>query len=294
MRYFILIAIFFSVSSWAVDKQVSDALMSPTLLLNQNRYAQAANAFHAQTNRMLTLENQLGAKKMWQAAGLAEVLAASAAEKNNDPIAYEYWANSVRYFLMGGSSWQQIQSQLHQQFEQANTQLNVNMTQGDVGANVDNNWLQLLSLLEVWDNKLGFFSYQSPSSELASEVITPQFAPQNNTQVTRSGEQLKQYQPTKKLQITSGFRHTQTFMPQVEPQKSEDRSSNKTNKKAEVIDPIVISESIVSAESVQFQETNVTKMESTPVIRGNVIGTNSTQGVEASQRRSFAPIEDEN
>ncbi|RJX71395.1 hypothetical protein DZ860_10650 [Vibrio sinensis] len=294
MRYFILIAIFFSVSSWAVNKQVSDALMSPTLLLNQNRYAQAANTFHVQTNRMLTLESQLGAKKMWQAAGLAEVLAASSAEKNGDPIAYEYWANSVRYFLMGGSSWQQMQSQLHQQFEQANTQLNVNMTQGGVGANVDNDWLQLLSLLEVWDNKLGFFSYQSPSSELASKVVQPQLAPQNSTQPTRSGEQLKQYQPTKKLQITSGFRHTQTFTPQVVPENSENKREETLGKNIKHIDSTVISEPISLVEDIDAQETDVNQTSSTPITRGNLLGARSAQGVEATQRRSFAPIQDEN
>ncbi|MDA0148140.1 hypothetical protein [Vibrio sp. LaRot3] len=213
MKRWIWILWFVSSTLMAIEKPVVDALTTPTLLLGQGRYAQAAASFHLQSTIMLTLEKQLGVKTMWQAAGLAEGLAAIAAEKDQDPIAYEYWANSVRYFLMSGSNWESVQTDLHQEFEQANTRLQSNVSTGGAGAILNNHWLQLFTLVEVWQDKLNYFGYKAPSSELATTVI--QSANNQTSEPQSSGTQLKQFSPKKQLQLDAGFKAKQTFDPSL-------------------------------------------------------------------------------
>ncbi|WP_260260568.1 hypothetical protein [Vibrio intestinalis] len=213
MKRWIWILWFVSSTLMAIEKPVVDALTTPTLLLGQGRYAQAAASFHLQSTLMLTLEKQLGVKAMWQAAGLAEGLAAIAAEKDQDPIAYEYWGNSVRYFLMSGSNWESLQAELHQEFEQANTRLQSNASVTGVGAILDNHWLQLFTLVEVWQDKLNYFAYKAPSSELATAVI--QSAGSQGNEPPSSGTQLKQFSPKKQLQLDAGFKAKQTFDPSL-------------------------------------------------------------------------------
>ena len=343
-----------------LHKSAIDALVTPTLLLGQGRYAQAADSFHTQSTIVLTLEKQLGAKGMWQVAGLSEGLAAIAAEKNNDPIAYEYWSNSVRYFLMSGGSWEQLQSELHQEFEQSSTRLQVNMAPGDTGVSLDNTWLQLFSLVEVWQNRLDYFSYRAPSSDLAQPVVkgVQQKIPQKKAS---SGSQLRQYSQKKQLQLNDAFKTKQAFKPDPnaliqkskpssETQKrvptvvvkttvktaevkrlgshtalgnnaedntaksntAEDRAENrntaqsfppKLNPKSEqvvIATPIIVDGEIIEQDQSAYisklkekalKEEVSASSEDKQISRGN-LGAESSKGVTASQRRSFAPQEE--
>ncbi|EGU31962.1 hypothetical protein VII00023_07899 [Vibrio ichthyoenteri ATCC 700023] len=325
-----------------LHKSVINTLVTPTLLLGQARYAQAAESFHQQSNIMLTLERKLGAKAMWQAAGLAEGLAAIAAEKNRDAIAYEYWANSVRYFLMSGANWEQLQSKLHQEFEQSSTRLQVNMAPGDTGSSIDNTWLELFSLVEVWQDKLGYFSYRSPSSDLANQVEQQtQIYTQGSTDSGAKGSQLRQYVPNQPLQLNEAFKEKQAFSPeqntaapakknatpvtarsvpvvatnrhqQMEkqlktppakalPQAMQDNTQTSVTSQTTLVQdqvviatPIVVDGEIIEQDHANLGNKQVThpdiqtESEDKLISRG-IIGSESSQGVEASQRRSFAP-----
>ena len=89
MRRLITLILFaVSFPTWALNQTSIDLLSTPTLLLSQGRYSQAATLMHQQANRALSLESQIGTKEMWQTAALADALAAMAAEKVEDPVAY--------------------------------------------------------------------------------------------------------------------------------------------------------------------------------------------------------------
>lgn len=329
-KLLLLWLLFFLPSGWALGeetlhKSAIDALVTPTLLLGQGRYAQAAESFHQQSNIMLTLERKLGAKAMWQAAGLAEGLAAIAAEKNGDAIAYEYWANSVRYFLMSGANWEQLQSKLHQEFEQSSTRLQVNMAPGDTGSSIDNTWLELFSLVEVWQDKLGYFAYRSPSSDLANQVVQQtQTYTQGSKVSDAKGSQLRQYVPNQPLQLNEAFKEKQAFSPEqntaaktekkVTPVTKRDVPVAATNSHQQTLqhqtsvksqttlvkDQVVIATPIiVDGEIIEQDHVNLTNKQvidpdalaenEEKLISRGIIGSESSQGVEASQRRSFAP-----
>ncbi|ANU38084.1 hypothetical protein RJD38_18395 [Vibrio scophthalmi] len=302
-----------------LHKSAIDALVTPTLLLGKGRYSQASESFHAQSTAVLTLEKQLGAQGMWQVAGLAEGLAAIAAEKSNNPIAYQYWSNSVRYFLMSGGSWSQLQSQLHQEFEQATTRLQVNMAPGDTGASIDNTWLELFSLVEVWQEKLDYFSYRSPSSGLAQQATKPSASVSGDNR--SNGSQLRQYSPKKPLQLNGTFRGKKVIQTNVNTSLKQTQSAktsaprvtpivaNNTNDTGEqniqpkteqqpvtIVTPIVVEGDIIERDHVtktikadqQASSQTESKSEEKLISRGN-LGSESSKGVEASQRRSFAP-----
>ncbi|MGF1910800.1 hypothetical protein L4C38_15285 [Vibrio kasasachensis] len=316
----VLVLILFSTITFAqsaLEKPAIDILVAPTLILGQGRYAQAADSFHSQSNYALTLERKLGSKAMWQAAGLADGLAAIAAEKDKDPIAYEYWANSVRYFLMSGSSWEELQSKLHLEFEQSSSRLQVNMSPGDSGVSVGNAWLELFSLVEVWQEKLGYFTYRSPSSELADQVLQSQRNDRRN--VTSNGSQLRQYSPNSKLKINAGFQSKQTFRPEAEDKGKQSfliqraATSISTNipqaalvKQPEqakgVPEPIVVTTPIVIGREIIEQDAKSSQsptfeaeekksndaLDETGKFRAN-LGAESGKGITATQRRSFSP-----
>lgn len=284
-----------------LEKPVIDLLVTPTLILGQGRYAQAADSFHAQSKLVLTLEQKLGTKAMWQAAGLADGLAAMAAEKSRDPIAYEYWANSVRYFLMSGSRWDELQTQLHQEFEYSSSRLQVSIAPADTGVSVDSTWLELFSLVEVWQEKLSYFSYHSPSSELANIASQQQ---RSDRQVTTSnGSQLRQYSPNNPLKINGEFQSRSTFRPEgsnsnpksVTVKKSVSPSTPDVSK----VEPVVVTTAIPTGRNIIEQDARVTNSnvsvevpnateDAAGKFRGN-LGAESSKGITASQRRSFAP-----
>ncbi|MFA0415093.1 hypothetical protein AB4520_15025 [Vibrio renipiscarius] len=307
-----------------LKKSAIDALVTPTLLLGQGRYAQAADSFHQQSTMVLTLERKLGAKAMWQAAGLSEGLAAIAAEKNRDAIAYEYWANSVRYFLMSGSSWDQVQKTLHQEFEQSSTRLQVGISPGDAGVSLDSSWLQLFTLVEVWEDKLGYFSYRSPSSDLALEAEKSATLGDNSSS---NGAQLRQYAPKKSLQLNEAFKDKQGFTPGAvdvtdvgsipvrgsaftvdtsvnasNEEKKEGKpavstiNGSTTNEKVvatPLSEPAAFIEQEHSGHSTQTKQAEVEPKSEEKWISRGIAGTESGQAVEAVQRRGFAPAEEE-
>ena len=207
--------ILFAVSfpTWALNQTSIDLLSTPTLLLSQGRYSQAATLMHQQANRALSLESQIGTQEMWQTAALADALAAMAAEKVEDPVAYEYWSNSVRYFLMGGSNWNQYRQQLQVDYKAFDAQFSIATNSDGPSAYVDDAWIQFSSLIDIWDQKLNFFRYESPSAGLIrkqpAKTIPTASAPRS------SGEQLKQYTPNSKLMLNKDFSNKQTFI--VEP-----------------------------------------------------------------------------
>lgn len=214
MRRLITLILFaVSFPTWALSQTSIDLLSTPTLLLSQGRYSQAATLMHQQANRALSLERQIGTKEMWQTAALADALAAMAAEKVEDSVAYEYWSNSVRYFLMGGSNWNQYRQQLQVDYKAFDAQFSIATNSDGPSAYVDDAWIQFSSLIDIWDQKLNFFRYESPSAGLIrkqpANTIPTASAPRS------SGEQLKQYTPKSKLMLNKEFSNKQTFI--VEP-----------------------------------------------------------------------------
>lgn len=139
-----------------------------TMLANSPRDRQSADYWHQLSNKIMASESKLGAQKMWQYAGLSEALAAIAANKRNDIKAYEYWSNSTRYLLTGGTEWSQMQKYLHRRYEDINTQLSTQLTSSDVGISLDNEWQQELTILQIWEDKLGVFTFKGPKLGLKS------------------------------------------------------------------------------------------------------------------------------
>ena len=207
-----LLAVALSFSVNAFNLASVDLMNAPSIFVMQGRYAQAANSFHVQASKAMLMERKLGTKNMWRTAGLLEGLAAICAEKNNDPVAYEFWANSVRFFLMGGTNWDDVKAGLYRELELNTNRMQVNVVPGDAGLDVEEYQLQLVALIDIWDKKLSVLNYSSPSPGLmssTSEIIREQ------SQVSQSGEGLRQYGPNTKLAIDTQFTEKQTFV--VEP-----------------------------------------------------------------------------
>ncbi|GHA51894.1 hypothetical protein GCM10007086_27280 [Photobacterium aphoticum] len=176
-------------------------------MVSQGRYTQAAEQWHRLSLAFLSAESQLGRKKMWQYAGTAEALAAMAADKANDAMAYQYWADSTRYLMTGGTDWLQMRKKLHRRFEQANTLLSTQLQVADVASSVDLEWQQTLSQLQVWDEKLTVFSFAAP--KLGMEDMRQQAAASLKTQPVKPRYIRPSPSPTgKKLSgINTGFTH---------------------------------------------------------------------------------------
>ncbi|MGF1685435.1 hypothetical protein L4C36_01905 [Photobacterium japonica] len=138
-----------------------------THLITLGRYDQAAEQWHRLSLAFLSAEAKLGRKKMWQYAGMSEALAAMAADKANSAVAYQYWADSTRYLMTGGTDWQQMRKKMHRRYEQANTLLSTQLQVADLVSSVDHAWQQELTLLQVWDEKLALFSFSSPQLGLS-------------------------------------------------------------------------------------------------------------------------------
>ncbi|OZS44752.1 hypothetical protein [Photobacterium sanguinicancri] len=144
-----------------VDVEIS-LYSKATFLAKSGRYKQAAEQYHRLSILFLSSEAKLGRKNMWQYAGLAEALAAIAADKTNSAKAYQYWADSMRYFMTGGTNWDQMKQKLHMRYEAANTQLSTQLQINDFTATIDEHWQNELDTLQAWDEKLNFFSFTSP------------------------------------------------------------------------------------------------------------------------------------
>lgn len=166
-------------------------------LVKKGAYDQAATHWHQLSIQFMSNSQNLSPQQMWQGAGLAASLAAIAADKAQDPIAYQYWADSTRYLLTGGTNWSQLQQQLHQRFETANTQLSVAMQVNDINAGIDASLDLELSVLQVWNDKLAVFEFTSPrlglnrleqNSDITAVVANPYSAEQPLQNAQNSGE----------------------------------------------------------------------------------------------------------
>ncbi|MGR5061388.1 hypothetical protein [Photobacterium sp. DNB22_13_2] len=136
-------------------------------LVNAGRYQQASVQWHRLTILFLSSEAKLGRKRMWQYAGLSEALAAISADKDNDAMAYQYWADSTRYLMTGGTNWKQMKKKLHRRYEHANTLLSTQLQVADLASSIDSEWEKELAVLQSWDEKLSIFSFESPKLGLA-------------------------------------------------------------------------------------------------------------------------------
>lgn len=136
-------------------------------LINQGRFKQASEQWHRLSIIFLSAEMRLGTKHMWQYAGLSEALAAMAANKANDVMAYQYWADSTRYLMTGGTTWEQMQKKLHRRYEQANTQLSTQLQVADLAIGLGTKLQQELSILQTWHEELHFFRFRNPKLGLS-------------------------------------------------------------------------------------------------------------------------------
>ncbi|AJR08312.1 hypothetical protein C9J03_12955 [Photobacterium gaetbulicola] len=136
-------------------------------LVSAGRYQQASEQWHRLTILFLSSEAKLGRKRMWQYAGLSEALAAISADKANDAMAYQYWADSTRYLMTGGTNWKQMKKKLHRRYEHANTLLSTQLQVADLASSIDSEWENELAVLQSWDEKLSLFSFESPKLGLA-------------------------------------------------------------------------------------------------------------------------------
>ncbi|MGF1730023.1 hypothetical protein [Photobacterium kasasachensis] len=182
-----------------------------TYLVNLGRYQQASEHWHQTSIAILGSEAKLGRKRMWQYAGLSEALAAIAADKENDAVAYQYWADSMRFLMMGGTNWTQMRRKLHQRYERANTQLSTQLQITDVASSIDEEWQKELSTLQVWEEKLALFSFTSPKLGLEEKY------PQPDISVITPSVPKSYYQPSggnKKLTgMKAQFRKDTQFVP---------------------------------------------------------------------------------
>ncbi|KFA97124.1 hypothetical protein [Vibrio sp. ER1A] len=290
----------------------------PTLLAGNGRFKQAAEQYHRLSLQILASEAKLGTEKMWQYAGLAEALATVCANLDNDPKAYEYWANSVRYLLTGGTEWSQMQQYLHQKNEQANTQLLTQMQTFDVAGGYDQSWENDAAVLQVWQEKLNLFAFSGPKIGLKStrtQASLPSSTPPPvvTTQTVPGQKRLKG--------IESNFSQSQGFVPTPASQPNDTpkgtNNAAPTSSRAAVTNRHLIQTSPVPAENsatiiatpidefdyeaAERDEINALANEADlgdlsntsnterQVPRAN-IGAESSSGVEAVQRRSFAPV----
>ena len=264
-----------------------------TMLANSARERQSANYWHQLSNKIMASESKLGAQKMWQYAGLSEALAAIAANKRNDVKAYEYWSNSTRYLLTGGTEWSQMQKYLHRRYENINTQLSTQLTTSDVGVSLDNQWQQELSILQIWEEKLGVFTFKGPQLGLKSvssssryndshAVETPNY---NSARVTKASEEGSK----KKLTgLGLSFSRGQSVIPVM-------NEEIKANINTEKITPAPSDKSntviITPDEEFDYRtvEKNKEKAVYNPIHKAN-IGTENKNKVEVLQRRTFTPV----
>ncbi|MDR8526140.1 hypothetical protein [Shewanella fidelis] len=244
-------------------------------LVKKGAYDQAAAHWHQLSIQFMSNSQNLSPQQMWQNAGLAASLAAIAADKAQDPIAYQYWADSTRYLLTGGTNWSQLQQQLHQRFETANTQLSVAMQVNDINAAIDASLDLELSVLQVWDDKLAIFEFSSPrlglnrlqqNSNVTTSVAPPYPAEkQQNTQ--HNGE--------KKL---SGIQ------------------TNVSQTPAFTLAPVPTTDSTATEQTAPTQATvdsSATEISAAaqhnPLAKGNLVPAQNPQ-VEAKQKRQIEPV----
>lgn len=259
--------------------------------LGQGKFKLAANQWHQLSVVFLRSEAKLGNRKMWQYAGLAEALAAISADKTNDIVAYQYWADSGRYLMTGGTNWSLVQKQLHQRFETTNTQLSAFMQVNDLAANDSDKWQQDLTLLQIWHDKLSVFTFTSPKLGLSGTVNAVKVS-QQQPSVHYKGS-LQQGKKLSGLGVAT-FRGNQ--MTPVKPQLPVADLSQSSNPKVPAVEflPLVEINEIELKTNIKkvlksTQKVNTNQIQENPLSRGNM-ATIKEESVEALQRRSFAPV----
>jgi len=203
---FICLLLIITASQYSLAQTVQVNLVhfnKATYLISQGRYMQAAKHWHQLSLLFLRSEQQLGTRDMWQHAGLAEALAAMSASHAERAISYQYWADSTRYLLTGGTNWQQMQKNLHRRYENMNSQISSFIQVNELSINADDQWQTDLNILQVWNDKLAIFSFSAPKfglnrqqSDVASKFNSQRTTPRH-----------KRYKRTRKLTGLNG----QTF-----------------------------------------------------------------------------------
>ncbi|MCL1059719.1 hypothetical protein L2729_17245 [Shewanella gelidimarina] len=260
-------------------------------LLAKGRYPQAATHWHQLSVVLLSNPKQVSQQVMWQSSGLAASLAAIAADKAEDPIAYQYWADSTRYLLTGGTNWSQVQQKLHQRLETANTQLSVAMQVSDVTSGIDEDLDIELTALQLWDEKLAFFAFTTPKLGLnrydannnISQPIPTQTSSPAQSQHSSSGKKLSGYD--------ANFSHAPSFTPAPR--------SNKAASLADIENNVIDASDAGLAAAAQSQLKETTNASNTssqegikPTNRLGIGSINQTQElkVESLQKRQIEPI----
>ncbi|MUK92741.1 hypothetical protein GNP80_09835 [Aliivibrio fischeri] len=306
MRFFMLFSCFFL---FRAEAQVVDFNLSiyskGTMLSNTSRDKRAADYWHRLTNQIIASESKLGSQAMWQYAGLSEALAAIEANKYNDIKAYEYWANSTRYLLTGGTEWVQLQKALHRRYEQINTQLSTQLTTTDIGVSLDSEWQRELAILQVWEEKLQLFVFKGPKLGLKANNSTPKSLPVDVPNYY-SSKSMKPVEKGKLTGLNRSFTPRQSFTPRTESAEIELTDiypqDNPRKNKPEQIVIITPDEEfnyrnveIKDLKSVEENQKEAPESEYNPIHKAN-IGNSGKSGVEVLQRRSFTPMmtEEEN
>ncbi len=275
-----------------------------TNLAEQRRFNQAAQQWHQLSVSFLLAEKQLGRRKMWQYAGLAEALAAISADRVNNVIAYRYWADSTRYFMTGGTNWALIKKQMQGRYEIGNRLLSTFMQAGVLSA-ADDILQQDLAMLQIWHDELAIFSFSSPKLGLsAKKTAAVAVEPEQNSPASFNNRQASHhsaFQPNKALTgLASAHFPDQQVIPREEfnkPDISEPDSSRSTQSTS----ALSISALSISGPSIPEKsntEPAIVKPVAVPSsmsiivhppARGNIL-TSEHESVEAIQRRSFAPV----
>ncbi|MCP4325176.1 MAG: hypothetical protein GY787_25700 [Alteromonadales bacterium] len=294
-------SLFICLSVHGIPKESVNSLFEPTLLLSQGRFKQASERYHTQSIIVLTQGSVFGTKEVWKLAGLLEGVAAIAAEKNADPVAYEYWANSVKYFLLGGSSWSLYQRQLHGKYQQINTLLQSSMGQSNAGPMLDNAWLQEFTIMEVWDKRLNLFSYSSPKPGLTATVTEANAIGPSNKDVS----DYQPYDPRVSLSFDDGFKASRGVAAKPESVisspilSSTNESQHVDNKTTDFDEEIIIGDSapidkpLIQEIDLSNHEVDIQEDEakvSLPIHRVN-IGLKKIEETGFKQRRAFIPME---
>ncbi|WP_051902060.1 hypothetical protein, partial [Photobacterium sanctipauli] len=286
------------VKAAAVDVELSHYAKA-THLANLGRYQQASEQWHRLTIIFLSSEAKLGRKRMWQYAGLSEALAAAAADKANSADAYQYWADSTRYLMTGGTNWDQMRKKLHRRYERANTLLSTQLQVADLASSVDAEWQQELSTLQTWDEKLGLYRFSSPKlglqdtrhDQAVKEAIPPP-------------KPMTTYQPrggAKKLSgLSKTFSNEQQFVPVVAPS-----ASASAQEEEGIITPTLKQnrpQQVNNTVSIELAETSVTrhlvvsdadiKLDTAPVMSKGIVISSPTSSAAGTRQKTISLLPD--
>ncbi len=266
-----------------------------TYLASRGRNIQAAEQWHKLTLIFLRSEAKLGQKKMWQYAGISEALAAIAADKANNVIAYQYWADSTRYLMTGGTNWEQMKARLYHRYKTADLQLSTFLRMNELSSSADEQWQKELATLQIWDEKLDLFSFESPKLGLKAQFSSEPVS----TSVPPRAVYYAPSVPGKKLSgLKESFTREKHLIPtehsQVAP--SSAPQSSVRVEKAPAVQKIIFETQVESRDRlidadrvVVFPAGSQKTDKQNPLARGSLVPTEGNN-VEALQRRGVNPV----